>query len=708
MNPQGRIAVDIGGTFTDIIFCPDGKPPIARKVLSTPDNYARSVIEALSLLLAEFGLDPAAVRTFVHATTVATNAVLERKGARAGLVTTAGFRDVFEIGRLRLPVLYDLTWQKPAALVTRHHCVEVAERVDHEGRVLTQLDTDQVHAQLRALVADGVESVAVAFLHSYVNPDHEEQVGRIIEAEFPGLHYSLSARLVREMREFERTSTTVVDAYVKPVVHGYLSSLQQGIARMGLSAPIFLMQSSGGLMDVQAAKKAPVHILESGPAAGVVGVNHAARKASIPNVLSFDMGGTTAKAALIEHGEFHRSAEFEVGGAISATSRILRGGGYLIRLPVIDVAEVGAGGGSIAWLDQGGALHIGPQSAGAVPGPVCYGLGGEEPTVTDANVVLGYLDAEAIGRGILLPDSDGAARAIERRIARPTGMSVLRAAHAIHTVANATMMRALRAVSTERGRDLRDFTLFGFGGSGPVHAANLAAALQMSSVVIPRFPGLFSAFGLLCSQVEQRRVQTYLRRLSELEPADLSLQFQRLAADAVSALVQQGYAAARIRVVTSADLKYTGQQYELEVGVQEAAADAAMTRPDPQRLATLFHAEHQRTYGYTSKQPIQIVNLRVATVVDEAFTPPAGQSQGDYRRRHDRRPVYFAEEDCSSAVPVVSRGDLAMARPGPLLVEEYDTTTVIPKGTHAHLDSEGQICIAFETGRQGALKAGRL
>ncbi len=569
---EGRIAVDIGGTFTDIICCPAGRAPIARKVLSTPDNYARSVIEALRDLLAEkdSGLDQ--VQTFVHATTVATNAVLERKGARAGLLTTAGFRDVLEIGRLRLPVLYDLMWQRPPALVPRRHVREINERLDHTGAEITALDMDGVRTQLQALVKDGIESIAVSFLHSYANPDHEERVAALIAEEFPELHCSVSSRLVGELREFERTSTAAVDAYVKPVVHRYLLALSDGLAKIGVQAPVYLMQSSGGLMGVEAARNAPVHILESGPAAGVVGVNHAARAAGIANVLSFDMGGTTAKAALVEDGAFHRSAEFEVGGTISATSRILRGGGYLIRLPVIDVAEVGAGGGSIAWLDAGGALHIGPHSAGAVPGPACYGLGGTEPTVTDANVVLGYLDAEAIGRGILKPDPEGAARAIEQRIAKPAGMSVLRAAHAIHTVANATMMRALRAVSTERGRDLRRFTLYGFGGSGPVHAANLAAALQMSHVVIPRFPGLFSAYGLLCSRVEERLVSTYLRRLDELDVADLAARLQGLANQAIATLVRQGYAARHVRIEVSADLRYVGQQTELAVRIADGLA----------------------------------------------------------------------------------------------------------------------------------------
>ncbi len=688
-RPQGRIAVDIGGTFTDIICCPEGRPPIARKVLSTPENYARSVIEALRTLIREEGLDPQSVGLFVHASTVATNAVLERKGATAALLTTAGFRDVLEIGRLRLPVLYDLTWKKPPALIPRDRVFEISERMDATGAVDTPLSLDAVRDVLRAATAAGINSIAVSFLHSYANPAHEDAVARLIKDEFPAVHVSQSSELVREIREFERTSTAVVDAYVKPVVHRYLSSLEAGVLEEGIKSPILLMQSSGGLMDLRAAANQPVHLLESGPAAGVVGVNHAASHSGIRNVLSFDMGGTTAKAALVEDGEYHRSGEFEVGGEISAASRILRGGGYLIRLPVIDVAEVGTGGGSIAWLDAGGALQVGPRSAGASPGPVCYGLGGTEPTVTDANVVLGYLDPDAIGRGILKPDPDGAWRAIEQRIAKPAGMSVEKAAHAIHTVANATMMRALRAVSTERGRDLRQFTLYAFGGSGPVHGANLAVALRMPHAVIPRFPGLFSAYGLLTAQVEARRVQTFLRRLADVDHEELARQYERIAEDAIAALIGQGYSREQISVRRYADLRYVGQQYELLVALPDSVEPAAA----PAALEQAFGEEHRRTYGYLNAQPVQIVNLRALAAVSEGFVPPAGQAQTGYRPAKAQRQVYFDSVGKRLAVDVVTRADLAAPRSGPLLVEEYDTTTFVPDAARAALDAEGQIRI---------------
>jgi N-methylhydantoinase A len=685
----GRIAVDIGGTFTDIICCPEGSPAIARKVLSTPENYARSVIEALRALIADSGLAADSIGLFVHATTVATNAVLERKGASTALITTEGFRDVLEIGRLRLPVLYDLNWKKPPALVPRERVFEVAERCDPEGKVLVPVSLDRVREVLDAASAAGVASVAVSFLHSYANPAHEEAVAALVRAEFPQMQVSLSSDLVREIREFERTSTAVVDAYVKPVVHHYLSLLESGVAALGLRAPMQLMQSSGGLMDLRTAANRPVHLLESGPAAGVVGVNHAAGSSGDRDVLSFDMGGTTAKAALVENGEFHRSGEFEVGGEISATSRVLRGGGYLIRLPVIDVAEVGTGGGSIAWVDAGGALQVGPRSAGAAPGPVCYGLGGTEPTVTDANVVLGYLDPDTIGRGILRPDPDGAWRAIERRIGKPTGMSVEKAAHAIHTVANATMMRALRAVSTERGRDLRRFTLYAFGGSGPVHGANLALALRMPHAVIPRFPGLFSAYGLLPAKVEARQVQTYLRRLTDVDPGDLARQYELIASQATASLVNQGYDRAQIRVRRYADLRYVGQQYELLVMLPDdtGAADG------PRALAEAFAAEHRRTYGYVNALPVQAVNLRAVAVLSEGFVPPSGQAWSGYRPLRQERQVYFADAAARRGIAVVARDDLRNARVGPLLIEEFDTTTVVPPGASAMLDPQGQIRI---------------
>jgi len=691
---QGRIAVDIGGTFTDIICCVPGRDPIALKVLSTPDNYARSVIDALRALIDEADLKPALVGLFVHATTVATNAVLERKGATAALLTTAGFRDVLEIGRLRLPVLYELGWRKPPALIPRHRVYELAQRTAADGAQRLALDLDAVRDVMRHAVAEGVTSVAVSFLHSYANPTDEDAVAQLIHIEFPGVHVSQSSTLVREIREFERTSTAVVDAYVKPVVHRYLSALEAGVKEQGVLAPIQLMQSGGGLMDLRAAARQPVHLLESGPAAGVVGVHHAAARSAICDVLSFDMGGTTAKAALVEDGEFHRSGEFEVGGEISAASRVLRGGGYLIRLPVIDVAEVGIGGGSIAWMDAGGALQVGPRSAGASPGPVCYGLGGTQPTVTDANVVLGYLDADAIGRGILKPDADGAWRAIEQHIARPAGMTVEQAAHAIHTIANATMMRALRAVSTERGRDLRQFTLYAFGGSGPVHGANLAAALRMPQVVIPRFPGLFSAYGLLTANVEARQVQTYLRRLADVDALHLETQYRALCAAATTALLEQGYTHDQIRLRRFADLRYAGQQYELLVPYVEGI-DAAQA---PAALEQAFAIEHRRTYGYVNAQPAQIVNLRVVAAVDEGFVPPAGQTHAAYRPGRSDRSVYMADAMTRRPVPVLTRSDLTAARTGPLLVEEYDTTTFIPATARAALDQDGQIRIALQAG----------
>lgn len=689
----GRIAVDIGGTFTDIICCPLGRPPIALKVLSTPDNFARSVVEALHALIQQEGLLPATVGLFVHATTVATNAVLERKGATAALLTTAGFRDLLEIGRLRLPVLYELGWRKPPALIPRQRVYEIAQRTGPDGATLVAPDLDQVRHVMRRAVAEGVTSVAISFLHSYANPEHELAVARVLQSEFPDVQVSLSSDLVREIREFERTSTAVVDAYVKPVVHRYLSLLEEGVTKLGVDAPLQLMQSGGGLMDLRAAANQPVHLLESGPAAGVVGVNHAAKRAGIRDVLSFDMGGTTAKAALVEDGEFHRSGEFEIGGDISASSRVLRGGGYLIRLPVIDVAEVGIGGGSVAWMDAGGALQVGPRSAGASPGPVCYGLGGTEPTVTDANVVLGYLDPEAIGRGILKPDPDGAWRAIDVRIAKPNAMTVEQAAYAIHAIANATMMRALRAVSTERGRDLRKFTMYAFGGSGPVHGAHLASALRMPHAVIPRFPGLFSAYGLLTANVEARRVQTYLRRLTDVDAAQLEAQYQNLCTLAQSALRAQGYACDQIRLRRYAELRYVGQQVELLV---PCADDATMAGDGPAALERAFAAEHRRTYGYVNAQAVQIVNLRVVATIDEGFVPPAGQTQAGYRPARPERQVYFADAKATRTVPVLSRNDLAIPRMGPLLIEEYDTTTVIPAYAHAALDEEGQIRIDLQ------------
>ena len=463
-----RVGVDVGGTFTDVVLHRADGSVAVRKLLSTPPSYDRAVIEAVSALAGD-----GEVSEVVHGTTVATNAVLERRGSRTALVTTAGFRDVLELRRLRIPHMYDLFWRKPPPLVERRLRFEVNERVTVDGTVLRPLDEAEcrgVAARLRDL---GVESVAVCFLHSYLYPAHEQRLGAILAEELPDASISLSSEILREQREYERSATTVVNAYVRPLMGSYVDRIRTGLDGIGLDGPLQIMQSSGGVMTSDDAKARPVFALESGPAAGVVAARGMAEQLGLRNVIAFDMGGTTAKASLIEDGAIARGREYEVGGSMSAGSRLIRGAGELLRIPTIDIAEVGAGGGSIAWLDPAGGLQVGPRSAGADPGPACYGRGGVEPTVTDANVLLGFMRAGTVADGQITISVEAAEAAVAR-VAGPLGLSVLEAASGIHRIANARMTRALRSVSSEKGRDPREFALVAYGGSGPMHAAGLA------------------------------------------------------------------------------------------------------------------------------------------------------------------------------------------------------------------------------------------
>jgi N-methylhydantoinase A len=455
MSGGARVGIDIGGTFTDLVFLAPGGRVLRSKVLSTPDDYARGIVDGLESGAADEGVRASRVSHIVHGTTVATNAVLEGKGARVALVTTEGFRDVLEIRRLRMPVLYDIRFRKPPSLVPRRLRFEVPERIDEAGRVVRPLDVAAARATIDALLAARVDAIAVCLINAYASGVHERMLRDLIRERDAAIPISLSSEILPEFREYERTSTTVVNAYVLPLVKRYLAGLQQRLQERDIVAPLTVMQSSGGAMSAAAASERPIHIIESGPAGGVVGAAEFARRLGGLSLLSFDKGGTNANAALVDRGQFLRVNALEVGGGINIAGRLLSGGGYHVRAPAIDIAEVGAGGGSLARLDAGGALRVGPESAGAAPGPVCYDRGGSVPTVTDANVVLGFINPDALAGGGLPIRRALAVDAIEAAIARPLGLGVEDAAWGVHRVANAAMARALRAVSTERGLDPR-------------------------------------------------------------------------------------------------------------------------------------------------------------------------------------------------------------------------------------------------------------
>ncbi|MEO8859374.1 MAG: hydantoinase/oxoprolinase family protein [Burkholderiaceae bacterium] len=689
-----QIGFDVGGTFTDLVVA-DGYTGIhTLKVLSTPDDYSRGILNGIALMSAQGVLRPSDVDRMVHAFTVATNALLTRTGARVGLITTHGFRDVLEIGRLRMPQLYNMDWDKPVPLVRRSLRREVRERMSALGEIIEPLHEQDVAEAVDALVAAGVDSIAVCLLHSYVNAAHERRVLELIRARAPDIAVSASFQVLPEIREFERTSTTVVNAFVKPVVDDYLGALEQGLSRAGARAPLMVMQSAGGVMKSATARLLPAYCIESGPAAGAVGAAALGRMLGIANIIAFDMGGTTAKACLIENGEPRLTDQLEVGAALNAGQRLLSGGGYVVRAPAIDLAEIGAGGGSLAWIDAGGALRVGPRSAGAMPGPACYGRGGTVPTVTDANVVLGFLNRSQLLDGAMPIDGLAAQAAIETGIAGPLGLSVHEAAFGVHEVANATMVRAVQAVTSEIGRAPSDFTMIAFGGSGPVHAASLALHAGIAHIVVPPASGVFSAFGLLFTRIEHRLVRTCSVDAAQADAQRLDLLAAELRSEARELMAAEGIGSDDSEHTFQLDLRYRGQSSELPISVRAPFTAAGLAQ-----AVESFHAEHERTYGYRSpNEPTQIVNLRlrVRARAGETIAVQADRINPAIRSRDasqaQQRRIFFGQRWGWRDAPVLRRDALA-ATVGPLVVEEYDTTIVVPPGALVRRDDTGSVHI---------------
>lgn len=685
-----RIGVDVGGTFTDLVLLDEAGRSSIRKVLSTPPDYSEAIASGLEALLAEHGVAPAAVARLVHATTVATNTVLEHKGARTALLTTAGFRDVLEMRRLRIPVLYDIQYRKPEPLVPRHLRIEVPERLNADGGVRTPLDTAAVQAAAQIFKREQVGAVAVGFLHSYVNPQHEHTAVAILRRELgPEVYICRSSEILPEIREYERISTAVVNAYVAPVVERYLRSLEQRLRSLGVGCGIEVMNSAGGVMRLESALRKPAYLVESGPAAGVVASSRIAQLAGQDRVISFDKGGTTAKAAMIEHGQPARTTEYEVGAGINLSSKLVKGSGYPIKLPFIDVSEIGAGGGSLISLDAHGRVSVGPQSAGAVPGPVCYDRGGKQATLTDALVTLGYINPVALAGGSVRLAPELARAAMETQIAAPLGRDLHESAYGVLTLAVATMTRAVKAVSTYRGRDPREFVLHAFGGNGAVVACEIARELQMRQVVVPPAAGVFSAFGLLYADIVQEATRTIMVAAARADLTLLGRTYDALHAEVLEVLRADGHEAHDIMVARQADLRYAGQAYELTLPVGDRQLDIA-------QLAAGFHEEHERTYGHRSdSDPIEIVNLRVLARVAAAAAPPRSAPERTSGRFSERE-VYFGPAFGVRRAAVGPRRELGpKARRGPLVLEDYDSTCVVPPDWSAALDDFGNIVIEF-------------
>jgi len=688
-----RVGVDIGGTFTDIVFLGDDGRVLARKVASTPNDYSQAVLNGIKSGIAELGITADMVSEVSHGFTVATNAIIEQKGAKTALITSEGFRDVLEFRRNRIPRLYDLHYEKPPPLVKRQFRLEVSERLNFQGEVLMALDKDDVDRAVQYVVDKGVESVAVCLLHSYANPEHEQYIAQALADGAPGVNLTISSELLPEMKEYERTSTTVINGYVRPVVERYLTLLTDGLTEMGVQVPLSVMQSNGGLATADIAKERPVYCIESGPAAGVVGAYHLGKRLDMPNLMTLDMGGTTAKASIIEEGEMLQAPEYEVGGEISVGHRLLRGSGHILRVPAIDLAEVGAGGGSIAAVDRSGSLRVGPQSSGAFPGPACYQLGGQDATVTDANVLLGFLHQKHLLAGAFEIDAELARKAISENVARPLEMSVVEAAYGIHTLVNSNMGRALRAVSSERGRDPRRFDLITFGGSGPVHAVGLAEMLDITRVVVPPFPGVFSSFGLLVADVEHHFVQTYFKTFGELNLNELSGLLNSLWDQGRSQLRAEGFSDDRHEVVTQFDMKYEGQVSDLTVPFPSGEVNLQTI----QAVIKSFDEEHDRSFGYSSPDTgYQLVNVRViARGLPETPRMPERLELPVSANGSANRDVYFGPNRGWASAPIVGRPSLAEeTTEGPLIVEEYDSTTVVPPGWNATVDQWSNIILS--------------
>jgi N-methylhydantoinase A len=695
-----RLGVDTGGTFTDATLIDESTGRVAiAKVPSTPADPALGFLNAVERILRENSVAPGEVGYVVHGTTVATNAVIEGNVAPTGFLTTDGFRDMLEIGRQIRPSLYDLRFEKLRPLVPRHRCLGVPERLDARGEVVQPLDEDALRDAAEQLRREGVESVAVCFLHAYGNPVHERRAGEVLAEIFPEATVSLSSDVAPEFREYFRASTTVINAAIRPIVARYLQRIEGELRAAGLEAELLVMQSSGGVFTFATAAEKPVFMVESGPAAGVMAATWLGESLGFPNVMSFDMGGTTAKAGLVQNGRPTITRDYEVGTIAQPGGAKARG--YPIRTPVIDLVEIGAGGGSIAWVDSGGALRVGPKSAGADPGPACYGKGGEEPTITDANLVLGRLDPGYFLGGELPLDPERARRAIEERCARPLGLDLHAAANGIVEIANAAMSHALRLVSVQRGIDPRDFVLVAFGGAGPLHANHLAREAGIGTTVIPMSPGTTSALGLLVTDLQHDYSHTLGRGVDDLDPASVEAVYRDLEGKGRRALEREGVEAARIALQRLAEMRYAGQSFELTIPVPGKAfgPEAAAA------IAAGFHAAHQQAYGFSAPgEAVEIVNLRV-TATGGISKPrsamlenPAGTATPKSHRQ-----VWFTECGGFTQCPIYDRYTLGPAArlEGPAIVEELDATTVLHPGYQAEVDATGNLLMRPSGGTNG-------
>lgn len=678
-----RVATDIGGTFTDLVYVDDeGKIGIG-KSHTTPPNFEKGVINVLK----ESGVDIGAISRFIHGTTVIINALTEKKGVKTGLITTKGFRDVLEIARGNRPDLFNVRYQKPEPFIERYLRQEVEERLNYKGEVLTPLNKQDVEKIVKYFKKENVEAIAVSYLHAYVNPKHEQETVKKIKELWPEVVVTASHEVTKEWREYERTNTVALNAYVMPTATTYINQLQRELTEYNDKSKNYIMQSNGGTTTFEEVKKVPINMVESGPVAGIYGAAYLGNLIGEKNIIAFDIGGTTAKCSLVEDGEVKISTDYYI-------EKDDRNAGYPIKVPVVDIVEIGNGGGSIAWLDSAGSLKVGPESAGAVPGPVAYGQGGKEPTTTDANLLTGRLSAKNFDYNV---DLEKVKAAVAEKIAKPFGISVEEAALGIIRVANSNMLNALKLISIRRGHDPQDFTMVAFGGGGSMHATALAKELGMKKVVIPIASPVFSAWGMLMTDLRHDYIKTYIKRLRNLQAKEILAEWEEIEKVAFAQFANENIAKEDVEFHYFADMRYLGQEHTVKVPLPEGDWSTGHI----QKVIEAFHELHEKNFTFRlDDTEVEIVNLHVTAFgkIDKPEISKISRQSTIEDAHIETRQVYFENPNRWVDTPVYQRELLPInvSVDGPAIVEEKSAVTVVYEGQELIVDEYGNLIIELE------------
>ncbi len=691
-----RVGIDVGGTFTDGVAIDENTGDVCyTKVLSTPSDPSKGFLKNLDSLIEKSGLSTRDIWLMVHGTTVATNSIIEGKTSRSALIITRGFKDILEIAYQIRPKLYDLFTDKPTPLIPRNLCFEVTERIGPDGEVIEDLREDEIKKIIKDIKDNNIESVAVCLLHSYVNDSHERRLYEVLSQKMADLPITLSSDISPEFREYPRTSTSVVNAVIRPIVSKYVDKIEHGLKERNIGCGCYLMQSNGGVISSGGAKIEPARIIESGPAAGVIIASFVSKLSGYKNAICLDIGGTTAKMGIILDGQPRISRELEVGAAAFSKSTATRASGYPLRTPSIDLVEIGAGGGSLAWIDSGGILRVGPQSAGADPGPACYPSGGDKPTITDANVALGRLNPDYFLGGEMKLRYDKAVEAIKKHCSQKLKTDITSTSHGIINLAVSNMVNAIRFISVEKGYDPREFCLVATGGAGPLHANLIADELKIPDVIIPMNPGVASGLGLLISDIKHEVSKTVLT-IKDLSGKRAEKIYEDLLKEAYGRISKQGVGRESTSIIYSADMRYMGQSYELNVNI----GSSMVKKLDIGKIKDLFHTEHERNYGFSNKgHQIEIVNLRVTVLGKLADYKPKtvkkGKEEPELLSRKKTREVYFENSE-NNKCDIYDRSGLLEGNilSGPTIIEEVDSSTVVLPGYKARVDRYGNLIIS--------------